>query len=99
MTRLVALATLLAGTAACETLDRNPCDRYADFICDCYGTTSAACRDVSTLADDPTADVQDQCEIDLATEQDTAECLDDTGAFDTGAGDTGVTWWGDTGLW
>ncbi len=84
--------TLLA-LAACDTIERNPCDRYADFVCDCFGADSADCREVTLLADDPTADVQDACEVDLASaQQDTAECL-------TPDTDSGLTTAYDTATW
>ncbi len=88
------IPTAIATLAACDVVERNPCDRYADFVCDCYGDASAECDDVLILAQDPTADVQDACEIDLADAQrDTSQCLDDDTGFDT---DTGVSWF-DTG--
>lgn len=90
MTRLLIPVALLAVLGACDTLETNPCQRYADFLCDCYGTDSPECRDGRILAQNPTADVQDSCEIDLADAQrDTSECL----PADTGdTGDTGMTW-------
>lgn len=87
MTRIVFPLALMALSAACDIIDRNPCDRYADFMCDCYGSSSSECREIRQLAQNPTADVQEGCEFDLADAQrDTSECLDD--GFDTG-----VTWW------
>lgn len=98
MTRLLLPVFVLAALAACDTVDRNPCDRYADFLCDCYGTSSSECSDARVLAQDPTADVQDACEIDLAdAQQDTSECLteDTADSSDTSA----TAFWGDTAAW
>jgi len=94
MTRLIPPLVLLAVLGACDTIETNPCERYADFLCDCYGDGSQECRDAQVLAQNPTADVQDACEIDLAAaQQDTSDCLVD----DTSTVETDASRWGDTG--
>ncbi len=73
---LLGLTWLVAGSD-CEFLQ--PCDDYVDYICTCHADDpDFDCDELRTVFADADPDLQDQCEIDLATqqEQDDADGLE-----------------------
>jgi hypothetical protein len=76
-------ATLSAG---CMDEDRNPCDRYVSYMCDCHGDDHD-CADLEATYEDADQDLQDSC----ATELDDQQAEDDTSEHVcTAGGDTGA---------
>jgi hypothetical protein len=68
MLRLATVMLVLAGLLACE--EETPCDRYADYICDCHDEPGFDCDALRDLATDPTESAADQCSLDLADQRD-----------------------------
>lgn len=64
MKRLALVAVTLIACLGCE--EEDPCDRYADYICDCHANEDGFdCEALRELAEAPSQDVVDQCAIDL----------------------------------
>jgi hypothetical protein len=62
--RILAVTAALAVLFACD--EENPCDRYADYVCDCHeGEEGFDCDALRELAYDPSQEVSDACTIDL----------------------------------
>lgn len=69
------VVALLLSSAACE--EANSCDAYVDYICDCHANdASFDCEGLRTSLANASADVQDQCTIDL---EDQEQADDDSG--------------------
>lgn len=64
--RLFCVASLLVLGVACEISE--PCDRYAEYMCDCH-LTASECDQLraQVIGADPA--VQDQCDIDLSNQE------------------------------
>lgn len=79
---------LLLLVLGCTLTDPNPCQKYADYICDCHGDDPAYdCQSVQDQYSTSDPELEDACEsslADLKNEDEAAgrECS-------SGAGDTG----------
>ena len=85
MRRLVFLMVGLVGfLAACED---QPCDRYINYMCTCHENDDGFdCEELGQALGDASPELQDQCSIDLANQQDaddeaelTCSTTDDSG--------------------
>ncbi len=65
--RLLIPVGLFATLSAC--FFDEPCQRYADYMCDCHTETAEECRQFQAIAETADPRLQDQCEIDLAEQQ------------------------------
>lgn len=64
MLRLVAVTATIAMLLACD--EETPCDRFADYVCTCHeGEDDFDCDSLLQLAENPTQDAIDGCQVDL----------------------------------
>lgn len=64
--RLFFAASLFAISVGCELSE--PCDRYAEYMCDCH-LTANECDQLRASVLGSETEVQDQCSIDLSNQQ------------------------------
>lgn len=73
--RLTLLAALpVLGFCMAPSCGTNPCDDYVDYICACHEDDPAFdCETLQTVYADAPPDLQDECAVELDTQQEVDE--------------------------
>lgn len=71
MKRIVLVTAMFFGWGAACELEPQPCDAYVDYMCACHdGEEGVDCQELTDALTGADPTVQDQCEIDLANQED-----------------------------
>ncbi|MCB9673725.1 MAG: hypothetical protein H6737_01335 [Alphaproteobacteria bacterium] len=64
------VVTLTVGLGLLVGCEVQPCDRYVDYMCACHdGEPGVDCQELIDIYTNASADIQDQCSIDLADQE------------------------------
>lgn len=66
--QLLLVTVGLAAGLGCET--EEPCDRYVEYMCDCHDGGEVSCEELSATYIGADPEVQDQCAIELTSQED-----------------------------